>query len=330
MAARLEAAVDAFRDRTADDARARATRLGATQNNLSVALGTLGEREWPARLEQALDALFVPHCWKCAQRALRWAMAQNNANALRLLGAQSGTARLEAAVDVPRRAQERTHERVPLDWAMAQNNLGVALGSGTRGRRGGAESGRRLPRRAQGMDPRAHAHPMGDGAEQPRRRASGTRERESGTARLEQAVDAFRDRSRNGPASACHSNGRWRRTTSASRFGLGERERHGAAGAGGRRLRDALKEWTRERVPPMDMAPEQRRQRASFARGTRERHDAAGQAVDAFRDALRNGPRARAADWARTQDNLGLALARARQRGKRHARLDEMIAYNGR
>ena len=50
-------------------------------------------------------------------------------------------------------------------------------------------------------------------------------ERESGTARLEEAVAAYRAALRNGRASGCRCNGRRRRSTSAPRFAtLGERE----------------------------------------------------------------------------------------------------------
>src|SRR3984957_7208918 len=61
---------------------------------------------------------------------MQWAVTQNNlGNALWALGErESGTARLEEAVAAYRATlEERTRERVPLDWARAQNNLGLAL-----------------------------------------------------------------------------------------------------------------------------------------------------------------------------------------------------------
>ena len=79
---------------------------------------------------------------------------------------------------------------------MTQNNLGNALWTlGRAGERDGAAGGggRGLSRRAGGMDPRARAARLGHDPEQPRQRAlrrSG--ERESGTARLEEAVAAYR------------------------------------------------------------------------------------------------------------------------------------------
>ena len=138
--------------------------------------------------------------------------------------------------------EERTRERVPLDWATTQNNLGTALP--TLGQR---ESGTARLEEAvaayraalRGADPRAGAARLGHDAEQSRHSRSGG----SGSARA--ARRGWRRRSppiaprwRNGPASACRSTGPRRRTTSATRSAtLGRaRERHGAAGGGGRRL----------------------------------------------------------------------------------------------
>ena len=91
--------------------------------------------------------------------------------------------------------EEWTRERVPLDWARTQNNLGNALRAlGRTGERHGAAGGggRGLSCRAGGADPRAGAARLGDDAEQPRHRAYELGERESGTARLEEAVAAYR------------------------------------------------------------------------------------------------------------------------------------------
>jgi tetratricopeptide (TPR) repeat protein len=124
-----------------------------TQNNLGIALQTLGEREsGTARLQEAVAAYRAAlEEWTRDRVPLQWAMTQMNlGNALERLGErESGTARLEEAVAAYRAAlEERTRDRVPLDWAATQNNLGIALA--TRG------------------------------------------ERESGTARLEEAVAAYR------------------------------------------------------------------------------------------------------------------------------------------
>ena len=103
-----------------------------TQNNLGVALGTLGEREsGTACLEEAVEAFRSALEERTRARIpLDWAMTQSNlGDALRVLGArESGTARLEQAVAACRAAlEERTRARVPLDWAGTQYNLGNAL-----------------------------------------------------------------------------------------------------------------------------------------------------------------------------------------------------------
>ncbi len=127
-----------------------------------------------------------------------WAMTQNNLGiVLASLGErESGTARLDEAVAAFRAALEvYTRADMPTDWAMTQNNLGTVLQSlGEReGGHGAAGRGRRrLPRRAGGQNPRRHADRLGRDPEQPRHRAQTLGERESGTARLEEAVAAYR------------------------------------------------------------------------------------------------------------------------------------------
>ena len=151
-----------------------------TQNNLGIALWTLGEREsGTARLEEAVAAYRAAlKEWTRERVPLDWAMTQNNlGTALWTLGErESGTARLEEAVAAYRAAlKEWTRERVPLDWATTQNNLGNALQ--TLGQR---ESGTaRLDEAVaayrdgpQGVDPRARPARLGDDPEQPGQRAS--------------------------------------------------------------------------------------------------------------------------------------------------------------
>ena len=131
--------------------------------------------------------------------------------------------------------KEYTRERVPLDWAMTQNNLGNALWR------------------------------LG--------------ERESGTARLEEAVAAYREALQEYTRERVPLD--W--ATTQNNLGnalwrLGERE------SGTARLeeavaayREALKEYTRERVPlALGHDPEQPRQCAVAPRRARERHGAAG------------------------------------------------------
>ena len=230
------------------DARARAARLGDdAEQSRQRASERSGEREsGTARLEEAVAAYRAALEERTRERVpLDWAMTQNNlGNALQTLGErESGTARLEEAVAAYRAAlEERTRERVPLDWAMTQNNLGNALSSARRAReRHGAAGGggRRLPRGAGGMDARARAARLGDDAEQSRQCALGrSGERESGTARLEEAVAAYRaaleerTRERVPLDWAMTQNNLGNALSSARRAG----ERDGAAGGGGRRL----------------------------------------------------------------------------------------------
>ena len=158
-----------------------------TQNNLGIALWTLGEREsGTARLEEAVAAYRAALEERTRERVpLDWATTQNNlGNALRTLGErESGTARLEEAVAAYRAAlEEWTRERVPLDWATTQNNLGTALwtlGERESGTARLEEAVAAYPRGAGGTDARARAARLGDDAEQSRHRASGR----SGSAR---------------------------------------------------------------------------------------------------------------------------------------------------
>ena len=173
----------------------------ATQNNLGLALWRLGEREsGTARLEEAVAAYRAALEERTRERVpLDWATTQNNLGiALSRLGErESGTARLEEAVAAYRAAlEERTRERVPLDWADdAEQPRQRALDARRARERDGAAGGggRGLSRGAGGTNPRARAARLGDDAEQPRQsRSRGSGERESGTARLEEAVAAYR------------------------------------------------------------------------------------------------------------------------------------------
>ena len=201
--------------------------------------------------------------------------------------ARAGRRRLEEAVAAYREAlKERTRERVPLDWAATQNNLGNALRtlgereSGTAQARRGR---RRLSRGAEGTDPRARAARLGRDPEQSRQCACSLGERESGTARLEEAVAAYRE---------------------------------------------ALKEWTRERVP-LDWAVTQNNLGNALATlGERESGTARlEEAVAAYREALKERTRERVPlEWATTQNNLGNALQRLGERESGTARLEEAVA----
>ncbi len=246
---------------------------GRMQNNLGIALRTLGEREsGTARLEQAVTAYANALEEQTRARVpLDWAMTQNNlGNALRTLGErESGTARLKQAVTAYKSAlKECTRARAPLAWAITQNNLGTTLR--TLGER---ESGttrlkqavtayenalEELTRARVPLDWAMTQHNLGTAL-------STLGERESGTDRLEQAVTAYES---------------------------------------------ALEEWTRARVP-LDWAMTQNNLGTALkALGERESGTARlEQAVIAYENALEERTRARVPlDWAGTQNNLGLAL----------------------
>jgi len=143
-----------------------------TQNNLGIALWTLGEREpGTGRLGAAVLAFRAALEEYSRDRVpLDWAKTQMNlGNALWSLGEreslgdpETGTARLEEAVTAYRAAlEEYTRDRVPLDWAMNQNNLGAALtrlGERHRAARGGRPC---LSRRPRGTNPRPRTARLG-------------------------------------------------------------------------------------------------------------------------------------------------------------------------
>jgi tetratricopeptide (TPR) repeat protein len=155
-------------------------------------------------------------------------------------------------------------------------------------------------------------------------------ERESGTARLEEAIAAYRE--------ALKENTREREpfewAKAQNNFGtvvrvLGERE------SGTARLeeavaayREALKEQTRARVP-LDWAMTQNNLGAALSvLGERESGTAhLEEAVSAYREALKEQTRARVPlGWAATQNNLGTALRWLGERQSGTARLEEAVS----
>jgi tetratricopeptide (TPR) repeat protein len=100
-----------------------------TQNNLGIALKTLGEREsGKARLEEAVAAYHAALEEYAPDRVpLQWAMTQMNlGNVLATLGARGNeTARLEEAVAAYRAVLER--DPLPIDWANNHFNMGLAF-----------------------------------------------------------------------------------------------------------------------------------------------------------------------------------------------------------
>jgi len=262
-----------------------------TQNDLGIALWTLGEREsGTARLEEAVAAYRAALEEYTRDRVpLDWARTQMGLGlALSTLGKRErGTARLEEAVAAYRAAlEERTRDRLPLDWAMTQVNLGAAL------------------------------------------RTLGARE--SGTARLEEAVAAYRaaleenTRDRVPLLWAGTQN-----NLGNALWSLGERE-SGTASLEEAVAADraALEEWTRDRVP-LDWAMTQMNLgNALWLLGARESGTARlEEAVTAYRAALEERTRDRVPlGWATTQMNLGNALQKLGARESGTAHLEEAVA----
>jgi tetratricopeptide (TPR) repeat protein len=171
----------------------------------------------------------------------------------RLAERERGTARLEEAIAVFRDAlKERTRERLPLEWASVQMNLGNALG--TLGARGAERRNWKKPSSPSGeVVSDLHSVPLQWALAQNNlsNALQTLGRRESGTARLEEAVaisrDALEEMNRERLpldwARAQHNLGTalWR---------LGERESGTASLEEAVAVYgEALKERTRERVP---------------------------------------------------------------------------------
>jgi tetratricopeptide (TPR) repeat protein len=154
--------------------------------------------------------------------------------------------------------------------------------------------------------------------------------RESGTARLEEAVAAFRDALKEYTRERVPLD--WAMTQNNlgnALWRLGHREsRTARLEEAVAAFRDALKERTRERVP-LDWAMTQSNLGGALAMlGERETGTARlEEAVAAFRDALKEYTRERVPlYWAGTQSNLGSALAMLGGRESGTARLEEAVA----
>ena len=157
-------------------------------------------------------------------------------------------------------------------------------------------------------------------------------ERESGAARLEEAVVAYRDALKERSRERVPFEWAITQTNLGDALRtLGERESSTV------RLkeaviacRDALREYTRQRMPLGWAATMNNLGAALAALGERERGTARlKQAVAAYRDALKEYTRERLPlDWAMTQNNLGNALAVLGARENGTARLEEaIVAY---
>jgi tetratricopeptide (TPR) repeat protein len=158
----------------------------------------------------------------------------------------------------------------------------------------------------------------------------GLGERESGTAKLEQALVAYREALKELTRERVPLD--WAITQSSlgwALFRIGEHERNTAKFEDAVAVyRQALKEQTRETVP-LDWANTQNRLGAALARlGMRERGTARlEEAVIAFREALKERTRERVAlGWATSQNNLGLVLLALGERESGRARLEEAMA----
>ena len=322
--ASLEAAVEAYRDALEERTRERVPLDWAmTQNNLGNALLGLGKRESEtARLEAAVEAYRDALKERTRERVpLDWAATQMNlGTALKTLGErESETASLEAAVEAYRAAlEEYTRERVPLDWAATQNNLGTALQA--LGRARPAPSACWKPSRPTATRSKNGRVSACRTAGRGRRTTSAQRfgrsgERETGTERLLEAVEAYRDALKEWTRERAPLDWAMAQITSAQRsHTLGERE------TGTKHLleaveayRDALKERRRERVP-LDWAMTQMNLGNALTElGARERGTARlEQAVAVFRAALEERTRERVPlDWAATQKTSATPSARS-------------------
>ena len=265
------------------------------QNNLGVALRSLGERErGTAKLEEAVIAYREALTERTRERAPpQWAQTQHNLGVVlfRLGERESGTARLEEAVICFREAlKERTRESAPLDWASSQSNLGFAL------------------------------FRLG--------------ERESGTARLEEAVVAYREVLKEITREKSPLGwGQTQNDLGIALKVLGEREQgttkfEQAVAT----LHEALKERTRERLPLEWARTQHNLGNALQALAYRERESGTArleEAVIAYREALTERTRERVPlEWAWSQNNLGFVLFRLGERESGTARLEEaVIAY---
>ena len=155
-------------------------------------------------------------------------------------------------------------------------------------------------------------------------------ERETGTAKLEEAAAAFREALKEWTrervpdpwASAQNNLGIALQTLGGRETGTAKLEEGTAA------FREALKEWTRERKPHLWAATQSNLGNALLDLGGRESGTAKlEEAVAAFHEVLEIVTRERVPlEWARTQANLGLALVALGERESRTAKLEEGAA----
>ena len=219
--------------------------------------------------------------WTRERVPLEWAMTQMNlGTALPTLGErESGTGKLEEAVAAYREAlKEWTRERVPLDWATTQMNLGAALqtlgeresGTGKLEEAVAAyrEALKEWTRERVPLDWAMTQMNLGNALSRLGERESGTAQARGGGRGLSRGAEGKDARARSA-----------RMGDDADESRQCARERSGSARAGRRKLeeavaayREALKEWTRERVP-LEWATTQMNlgNALSSARGARER-----------------------------------------------------------
>ena len=242
------------------------------QNNLGVALRSLGEREMgTAKLEEAVVAFREAlKEWKRELVPDPWATTHNNlGNVLTSLGERErGTAKLEEAVVAFREAlKEWTRDHRPRLWAAAQSNLGNALQALADRESGTAKANEAIVAYREALKEHTRARDRSWAKIQSNLGNAlvhlGTRE--SGTAKLEEAVVAFRE---------------------------------------------VLEIQTRERVPLQWAAIQNNLGNALLVLGQRESGTAKlDEAVAAYREALKERTRERVPlDWAMGFGNEGVAL----------------------
>lgn len=129
----VRAAVEVYRQRALPlvSRESRPADWVATQNNLAIALGLLGQRGDVAALSESIVAhRNVLQIVTSTSSPDAWATAQNNLGAsLLVLGERGDDEALAGAITAFRAAlQVRTRQAWPSEWAQLQNNLGNALG----------------------------------------------------------------------------------------------------------------------------------------------------------------------------------------------------------
>ena len=218
--------------------------------------------------------------------------------------------------------------RLGADADRSRQRAAEARRAGERHRAAGG-GGRRLSRGADREDARARAAPVGETQIGLGSALLGLGQRESGTARLEEAVAAYR------VALTEQTRERVPLAWAMTQLGLGSALRGSASGRAARRgwrrrsplSRGADRADARARAAPVGEDAARSRQRAAEARRAGERHRAAGGGGRRLSRSATERTRERVPlQWAETQISLGNALESLGERESGTARLEEAVA----